>query len=228
MSEDPGPSSGTPPPSLTIPLNPDDEKSRSSGGSKNGCLIAALVAVVGLCVLGVAIVGGAGLWMYVFKASPAPVTTEAVGMIPTQNAPAVVTATPGLAPTQGNPPTLTPAPTNTLSPAQPTTPAAPAASATATAKPTWMPCPGGKYSRLYVGDIAYVSFDPPLPNRVRSQPGTSGTYLGMLQPGERMEIIGGPECANQAIWWQVRSLSSSLTGWTAEGDSKDYWLVPAP
>jgi hypothetical protein len=228
MSEDPGSSSSTPPPSLTIPLTPEDEKGHSSGGSRNGCLIAALVAVVGLCFLGVAIAGGAGLWMYLFKASPAPVATEAAEVITTVVIPAAATATPGVAPTLGNPPTLTPAPTNTQSPAQPTTPATPAGTVTATAKPTWMPCPGSKYSRLYVGDIAYVSFDPPLPNRVRSQPGTSGTYLGMLQPGERMEIIGGPECANQAIWWQVRSLSSSLTGWTAEGDSKDYWLVPAP
>jgi hypothetical protein len=227
MSEDPGPSSA-PPPSLTIPLTPEEENRGSSGGSRNGCLIAALVAVVGLCFLGVAIAGGAGLWMYFSESSPAPVTPEVTIEISTAVTEVVGTATPGVAPSPGNPPTLTPAPTNTLPPAQPTTPATPAGTVTATAKPTWMPCPGGKYSRLYVGDIAYVSFDPPLPNRVRSQPGTSGTYLGMLQPGERMEIIGGPECANQAIWWQVRSLTSGLTGWTAEGDSKDYWLVPAP
>jgi hypothetical protein len=91
-----------------------------------------------------------------------------------------------------------------------------------------MPCPGIYYSRLYVGDVAYVSFDPPLPNRVRSQPSATGINLGVLQPGERAAIIGGPECSNQWIWWEVRSLASGLTGWTAEGDNKAYWLVPAP
>jgi hypothetical protein len=50
----------------------------------------------------------------------------------------------------------------------------------------------------------------------------------MLQPGERAEIIGGPVCSNQWIWWEVQSKASSLTGWTAEGDNKAYWLVPAP
>ena len=228
MNEDPDPGSNAPPPSLTIPLTPPDEAGRSPGNSKNGCLIAALVAVIALCGIGVALVCGAGLWLYVFKASPAPVTPEVVEIIPTDNVSASATGAPGAVPTQGIAPTLTPFPTNTLSPAQPTSPTTSAATNTPTAKPTWMPCAGSKYSRLYVGDIAYVSFDPPLPNRVRSQPSKTGTYLGMLQPGERMDIIGGPECADQAIWWQVRSLASGLTGWTAEGDSKDYWLVPAP
>ena len=228
MNENPDPSNNAPPPSLTIPLTPPDEGSRSPGSSKNGCWIAALVAVVALCVIGAALVGGVGLWMYFFEASPAPVTQEVVEIIPTENAPAAGTESPSAIPTQGIAPTLTPFPTNTLSPAQPTIRTTPEATNTAPAKPTWMPCAGSKYSRLYVGDIAYVSFDPPLPNRVRSQPNKAGTYLGMLQPGERMDIIGGPECADQAIWWQVRSLASGLTGWTAEGDSKDYWLVPAP
>jgi len=89
-----------------------------------------------------------------------------------------------------------------------------------------VPCTGSNFSRLYVGDIAYVSFDPPLPNRVRRDPNTASEILGVLQPGERMEIIGGPVCSNQWIWWQIHSQSTGLTGWTAEGDNKSYWLVP--
>jgi hypothetical protein len=146
---------------------------------------------------------------------------------------ASATMTPGATPTHGVSPTLTTIPTNTL-PAQssltPTLSSTATTNLTATpsARPTWMPCPGIYYSRLYVGDKASVSFDPPLANRVRSEPSTAGTYLGMLQPGEKAEIIGGPVCSNQWIWWQVRSLASGLTGWTAEGDNKAYWLVPAP
>jgi hypothetical protein len=104
----------------------------------------------------------------------------------------------------------------------------PETTSTVTPKPTWLPCPDSYYSHLYVGSIAYVSFDPPLPNRVRSQPNTASTILGMLQPGERMEVIGGPVCSNQWIWWQIRSQATGLTGWTTEGDNKSYWLVPVP
>ena len=93
---------------------------------------------------------------------------------------------------------------------------------------TWSPCSGSYPSRLHVGDRAYVSFNPPLPNRVRVQPNTGSTIVGVLQPGEKMEIIGGPTCSNQWIWWQVSSLDKSLIGWTAEGDNQSYWLVPIP
>jgi hypothetical protein len=63
---------------------------------------------------------------------------------------------------------------------------------------------------------------------VRTQPNTDGAVLGFIQPGEEIDILEGPICSNQWIWWRVRSLTSGLTGWTAEGDDSGYWLVPAP
>ncbi len=149
-------------------------------------------------------------------------------MIPTENAPAAGTATPSVAPTLGNPPTLTPAPTNTLLAGAADQPYRTRSDLHRHGQAHLDALPRRQVFAPVCWRYRLRQLRPALPNRVRSQPGTSGTYLGMLQPGERMEIIGGPECANQAIWWQVRSLSSSLTGWTAEGDSKDYWLVPAP
>jgi serine/threonine protein kinase len=110
-------------------------------------------------------------------------------------------------------PSLTPSPSPTVTPG---------------ANPTWQACPGALASRLHVGDRAYVSHDPPLANRVRAKPNTSSKILGFLQPGEKMEIIGGPTCSDQWVWWQVRSLTGSLIGWTAEGDNTTYWLVPLP
>lgn len=93
-------------------------------------------------------------------------------------------------------------------------------------KPTWQPCPSTYPSRLYVGDTAFVSKDPPLANRLRSEPNTGSTILALIQPGEEMVVVGGPVCSNQWIWWQVRTLAGGVTGWTAEGDASGYWLVP--
>jgi serine/threonine-protein kinase len=87
-------------------------------------------------------------------------------------------------------------------------------------------CPGTRPTRLRVGDRAYVSFDPPDPNRVRLGPGTQYAVLGQIMPGEYVTILEGPSCANNWTWWRVRSESSGLTGWTSEGDINDYWLVP--
>jgi hypothetical protein len=92
----------------------------------------------------------------------------------------------------------------------------------------WEACLGTYLSRLHVDDQAYVSYDPPLANRVRSQPGTDGRIIGTIQPGEEVQILEGPACENNWVWWKVRSEKTGLTGWTAEGDREDYWLVPLP
>jgi hypothetical protein len=229
----PDPGDEVNPPGQYIPISSTDERRRSSRRPSNGCMIAALVISIAFCVVG-GVIGGAGLAMYWFNYSSTSTVNPGQPTGPTEVALAAsATATQEAAPTKGVVPTLTTIPTNTLPALPSATATLPAtvtigSTSTSTAKPTWIPCPGIYFSRLYVGDIAYISFDPPLPNRVRKQPNTSGTFLGMLQPGERMEIIGGPVCSNQWIWWEVRSLASNLTGWTAEGDNKDYWLVPAP
>jgi hypothetical protein len=220
-------------PNQYIPISSSNEKRGSPRRPGNSCLIAVLVVLVAMGLI-VGALGVAAAAMYYYNAPSALSATAIQPGSPTEiSLAASATFAPGASPTQGVSPTLTTNPTNTM-PALPsltaTAPATATISTTTTpaAKPTWMPCPGIYFSRLYVGDTAYVSFDPPLPNRVRSQPSTTGTYLGMLQPGEKAEIIGGPVCANQSIWWEVRSNASGLTGWTAEGDSKAYWLVPAP
>jgi len=98
---------------------------------------------------------------------------------------------------------------------------------TPTAQP-WSPCPDSPPSRLRVGDRAFVSYDPPLSNRVRADPGTQAEILGHIPPGEELSILGGPECADTRVWWRISSQRAGLVGWTAEGDGIDYWLVPLP
>lgn len=77
---------------------------------------------------------------------------------------------------------------------------------------------------LKTGDWARVSVDPPLPNKLRSAPGSSGELIGQAQPGENLLVLEGPSCADGYHWWLVRDLEG-MEGWTAEGDAEGYWLV---
>jgi len=93
----------------------------------------------------------------------------------------------------------------------------------------WDACPGFEYqSQLRTGMQAQIALDPPLPNRVRMQPSTSGTIVGYINPGGRVEILEGPTCEEGWIWWKVREMDTSLEGWTAEGDRNSYWVIPIP
>jgi len=104
----------------------------------------------------------------------------------------------------------------------------PSSTPTPEPRPTWFPCAGTYPSRLNVGDRAFVSTDPPLPNRVRTNPDPESTINGYLDVAEKIEILEGPVCSATWIWWRVRSLEKNLSGWTAEGDAENYWLVPLP
>ena len=84
-------------------------------------------------------------------------------------------------------------------------------------------------SRLHIGDHATVSEDPPVANNLRNNPGTEGTeIIGKIDPGEEVEILDGPQCQNNWVWWKVKVLKTSQVGWTSEGDGTTYWLVPKP
>jgi hypothetical protein len=85
-------------------------------------------------------------------------------------------------------------------------------------------CPGAPAILLKVNDWARVSVDPPLSNRLRSQPSSSGEITGEVGPGKNVLIQEGPQCANGYAWWKVRSLDGQV-GWTVEGDDTGYWLV---
>jgi hypothetical protein len=148
-------------------------------------------------------------------------------------------AAPTQTPTQRSVKTLastsTPAPTTTQVPPSTPTPTAkatsahvstntPARSATPEKKDKVISCPGAPEITLKLNDWAMVSTDPPLPNKIRSQPGTSAELIGQVQPGENVLVVDGPTCADGYTWWFVRSLEG-LEGWTVEGDNEGYWLV---
>ena len=149
-------------------------------------------------------------------ATAAPPPTGAVQASPTaKGAPAAATATSRL-PTAVPPPliTLTPWPTHTGQPTSAISPTATVAS-----------CPGAPPIRLAIGKTAKVSLDPPVPSRVREQPSLTGKVIGSIDPGVTVTILEGPRCGDSLTWWKVQS-DKGLVGWTAEGDTSAYWLVP--
>lgn len=82
-------------------------------------------------------------------------------------------------------------------------------------------------SRLQKNGLAFVLHEPPLPNRVRSQPTTqSSIILGWLPPGIAMTITDGPVEANGLLWWKIQSDLARLAGWTPERDESSFFLGP--
>lgn len=92
----------------------------------------------------------------------------------------------------------------------------------------WAACHVSYQSRLDIGSDAYVADYPDIPNRVRKRPYSNAPIIGKIYPGEKIEILDGPSCSSNMIWWKVKSLETGLIGWTSEGDTNNYWLVPAP
>jgi|Deesub1362A_J573_1020465.scaffolds.fasta_scaffold46104_1 hypothetical protein len=63
--------------------------------------------------------------------------------------------------------------------------------------------------------------------RLFAGPGLGQEQIGLVIPGEALEIIRGPECADHMVWWKVRSLETGLEGWLPEGNHYGRWLHPA-
>ena len=87
-------------------------------------------------------------------------------------------------------------------------------------------CDNDFVSRLAVGINARVNEFPPYANRVRVKPEKDADILGYIEPGEAIEILDGPSCSTDWVWWKVKSVETGLIGWTAEGEGTEYWLTP--
>jgi len=89
---------------------------------------------------------------------------------------------------------------------------------------TWQPCDDAPPSQLEIGDIAIFE-GTSFKLRLRGEPSLEGTLGEEIGPGENIEIINGPACSDKLVWWEIKSLVSGITGWAAEGNSYDTWLV---
>lgn len=90
-----------------------------------------------------------------------------------------------------------------------------------TTAPETVSCPGTLDPLLTIGEEGHVL--PGSGNNVRVTPSVQGSRVGSLQPGVTFTVVGGPECADGYLWWQVES--GSISGWTVQGDSSDYWVA---
>lgn len=82
-------------------------------------------------------------------------------------------------------------------------------------------CPGAMPSRANVGDRAQIITSPD-PTRARSAP-VNGDILELLYRGYNFPIVGGPECHNGIVWWQVE-LRDGQQAWVAEGLNGEYFF----
>lgn len=127
------------------------------------------------------------------------------------------------------------APTTTLAPTLTTAPGAdvpaPTPPPTNTPDPVMageIVCAGGLPVRLAVGmrgrNIASGSIN------IRQPPDLDdpNAVKGLLLPGAEFDVIGGPQCADNRTWWEIRyeSAVGTTTGWVIEGDNVEYWLEP--
>lgn len=83
------------------------------------------------------------------------------------------------------------------------------------------PCEGLP-PRLRRGERAQVL--PGTPNRLRDEPDTAAAQRGLLQGGTTVQVLGGPICDRQLVWWLVQY--QDLVGWSAEGQSDTYFMQP--
>lgn len=82
-------------------------------------------------------------------------------------------------------------------------------------------CSGTQRSRLSPGDYGRVSRDDP--NRLRSTASINGSAIGRVRPGIVFEVLDGPVCSDGYAWYLI-SYGNGIEGWTAEGDSQNYWI----
>jgi len=79
--------------------------------------------------------------------------------------------------------------------------------------------------KLKVGDNAKVTW---LKINLRSEPVVSDPWdqniVAQLEKGVSLVIIGGPECAHNGTWWQVRTESGD-TGWSREYTESNGYLM---
>jgi hypothetical protein len=76
--------------------------------------------------------------------------------------------------------------------------------------------------RLTVGATAQVTFGPS--NTLRASPGFSGAITGQIEGGRMVRVFSGPRCVDGLNWWEVGE-PFVFTGWTAEGQNGEYWLI---
>ncbi|MCB9454449.1 MAG: SH3 domain-containing protein [Anaerolineaceae bacterium] len=77
---------------------------------------------------------------------------------------------------------------------------------------------------MHLGTQGYVNYKDMSPKHLRTGPTLSAATIVRLLDGIGFEVIGGPVCTDSYNWWQVRILTTDVTGWLAEGGPPNYWI----
>jgi uncharacterized protein YraI len=85
-------------------------------------------------------------------------------------------------------------------------------------------CPNTQPSLLMPGKQGRVSNQTLDPNRIRAEPGKSGTLLGEIPAGAYFDVLEGPRCVEEGAWFKVKY--EDLEGWMKEGSAEEYWVMP--
>jgi hypothetical protein len=98
---------------------------------------------------------------------------------------------------------------------------------TPTPAPPAVECPGVQPSQLAVGMMARIprGLGTSFRLRVRVAPSRDSDTVTRAAPGVIFEVIGGPECADGYLWWEVQ-MDSGEAGWAAESDRAGYYMLP--
>jgi len=148
---------------------------------------------------------------------------------------------------------FTPQPTSSPSPSAITPPASPQTNTlTPTLTPTSLQTPTPSSTAtlsLSAGYEKVCQNAPPSPfaegaegyicNRdrilIRTKASQQARIIGVLVPNTRFVVVGGPECGNHRVWWQVRIYIENkgyvgMTGWMPESDpgGQELYLCPLP
>ena len=90
---------------------------------------------------------------------------------------------------------------------------------------TWLPCDNAPPSQLQVGDNATLDQGIEFAIRLRGEPGLTGTIISTITQIDILEIVNGPACYDHLVWWEIRSIGTGNSGWTAEGNSFGPWIL---
>jgi hypothetical protein len=82
-------------------------------------------------------------------------------------------------------------------------------------------------SRLHVGDKARILESLNMRSNHYVDP---KNFLQTNPANTKVEIIGGPVCADGYLWWKIRVLDHPEEGWSAETtrSGTKYFLAPYP
>jgi hypothetical protein len=83
--------------------------------------------------------------------------------------------------------------------------------------PTWSPLPAFQAGKTFTITESGAQL------KLRASPSLTGDVLEMLEEGEHILVLEGPEEVDEYLWWRVRVDSNGQEGWVAENPG---WFAP--